>query len=341
MPFQPTIPDYEFRIKAIDSHTMGEPTRIIYDGFPELSGKTMMEKKQDLMARWGCLRTALMLEPRGHRNMFGALLTEPVHPEADLGVIFLDNSGCLNMCGHGSIGVCAMAVDTGLVKAEGPYAHVCLDTPSGLIHAKVRVEQGMSQEVTIENVPAFLYSVNQAVTLPGGQEVRFDISFGGSFFALVDADTLGLALTADHVDELVRLGMTLLRRVNEGYTIQHPELDIHTVDLVEFYSRTAAPGADMRNCIVFGDSQIDRSPCGTGTSAKLAALYAKGQLGLHEPFIYESITGSRFQGEALREVNVGPYAGIVPQITGRAYITGASQWLLRADDPLKYGFLLD
>lgn len=340
MQFQPKIPEYEYEIKTIESHTMGEPTRIIYDGFPALSGATMMEKKQDLMDRWDWLRTAVMLEPRGHRDMFGALLTEPVHPEADFGVIFLDSGGCLNMCGHGSIGVSAMAVDTGLVKADGPVANVCLDTPSGLIHAAVRVENGQSQDVTIQNVPAFLYLENQTVTLGDGREVLFDVSFGGSFFALVDADRLGLAIDPAQTDELVRLGMELRQRINDTVHVAHPYLDIHTVDLVEFYSRKAASGATMRNCVVFGDEQVDRSPCGTGTSAKLAALYAKGELGLNEPFIYESITGSRFQGVALREAEAGPHRGIIPQITGRAYITGANRWLLRSDDPLKYGFLL-
>lgn len=340
MDFQPNIPEYEYRIKTIDSHTMGEPTRIIYGGFPTLSGATMMEKKQDLMAHWDQLRSAMMLEPRGHRDMFGALLTEPVHPEADFGVIFLDSGGCLNMCGHGSIGVSAMAVDTGLVKADGPYAKVTLDTPSGLIHATVRVENGQSQDVTIQNVPAFLYLEDQTVELCDGTRVPFDISFGGSFFALVDADRLGVSIDPAHTDELVRLGMELRQRINAAIPVQHPYLDIRTVDLVEFYSHKATNGATMRNCVVFGDAQVDRSPCGTGTSAKLAALCAKGELGLHEPFIYESITGSLFRGEAIQETQVGGYRGIIPQITGRAYITGANQWLLRADDPLKFGFLL-
>lgn len=338
--FQPRIPEYEYRIKTIDSHTMGEPTRIIYDGFPTLTGATMMEKKQDLMAHWDQLRSAMMLEPRGHRDMFGALLTEPVHPEADFGVIFLDSGGCLNMCGHGSIGVSAMAVDTGLVQPNGSFANVTLDTPSGLIHAKVLVENGQSQDVTIQNVPAFLYLENQTVELADRRKISFDVAFGGSFFALVDADALGLSLDSSHANGLVHLGMALLNAIHKTLPVQHPNLDIHTVDLVEFYSRKTSKGADLRNCVVFGNAQVDRSPCGTGTSAKLAALCAKGELGLHEDFVYESITGSRFRGRAVQETQVGGYRAIIPQITGRAYITGANQWLLRADDPLKYGFLL-
>ncbi len=340
MGFQPKEPDYNYRIKTIESHTMGEPTRIIYDGFPTLSGATMMEKKHDLMAHWDHLRTALMQEPRGHRNMFGALLTEPVHPEADFGVIFLDCGGCLNMCGHGSIGVCSMAVDTGMVKVEEPFTHVTLDTPSGLIQAKVKVENGIAKEVTIENVPAFLYLENQSVTLNDGRTVPFDVSFGGSFFALVDADRLGIPLDLPHAGELSQTGMEMLEKINASVSVSHPTLDIRSVDLVEFYSHHASDNADMRNCVVFGDAQVDRSPCGTGTSAKLAALVAKGELGLHETFRYESITGSLFRGEAVREAQVGPYQGVIPHITGSAYLTGFSQWLLRDDDPLNLGFLL-
>lgn len=340
MGFQPKEPDYHYRIKTIESHTMGEPTRIIYDGFPALSGATMMEKKRDLIAHWDHLRRALMLEPRGHRNMFGALLTEPVHPEADFGVIFLDCGGCLNMCGHGSIGVSAMAVDTGMVKADGPIVHVTLDTPSGLIQAEVKVEDGLAKEVTIENVPAFLYLEHQSVTLSDGRVVPFDVSFGGSFFALVDADRLGLSLDLSHADELARIGMEMLDQINRSITVAHPNLDIHSVDLVEFYSRHASDRADMRNCVVFGDAQVDRSPCGTGTSAKLAALVARGELALGETFRYESITGSVFRGEAVREAQVGSFRGIVPHITGSAYLTGFGQWLLRDDDPLNHGFLL-
>ncbi len=259
---------------------------------------------------------------------------------ADLGVIFMDSGGYLNMCGHGSIGVCSMAVDTGMVKVEEPFTHVTLDTPSGLIQAKVKVENGIAKEVTIENVPAFLYLENQSVTLNDGRTVPFDVSFGGSFFALIDADRLGIPLDLPHAGELSQTGMEMLEKINASVSVSHPTLDIRSVDLVEFYSHHASDNADMRNCVVFGDAQVDRSPCGTGTSAKLAALVAKGELGFYETFRYESITGSLFRGEAVREAQVGPYQGVIPHITGSAYLTGFSQWLLRDDDPLNLGFLL-
>lgn len=340
MVFAPRLQQYEYCVKTIDSHTMGEPTRIIYEGFPTLQGSTMMEKKRDVMIRWDFLRCALMLEPRGHRDMFGALLTEPIDPRADFGVIFMESGGYLNMCGHGSMGVCAMAVETGLVAVQEPYTDITLETPSGLVSGCVRVENGRAMEVSILNVPAFLYKEDVHLSLPSGREIVCDIAFGGSFFALVDADGLELPITPQGAEALSTLGMEILSTLNATVEIHHPELDITTVDLVEFYSHKASEGAHMRNCVVFGDAQVDRSPCGTGTSAKLATLCHKGKLGLHEKFVYESITGSRFTGEAVGKTKVGEYDAILPQITGCAYITGLNQWVLREDDPLKQGFLL-
>lgn len=337
---RPMLRKYAYHIKTIDSHTMGEPTRIIYDGFPQLFGKTIMDKKKDLVKNYDFLRSAMMLEPRGHRDMFGALLTEPVHREADFGVIFMDSGGCLNMCGHGSIGTASMLVETGMVPVTEPYTEVVLDAPSGIIRSKVRVVDGEAVEVSILNVPAFLYQENLAIETVKWGKITYDISFGGSFFALVDAEAIDLSLEMENIDTITALGMELLEKINASVEIKHPYLDITTVDLVEFYSHTTNPNATMKNCVIFGNAQADRSPCGTGTSAKLAALYAKGKLDLHEEFIYESITGSLFRGEAVQEVEIGGKKGIIPQITGSAYITGHNEWIIDDQDPLKYGFLL-
>ncbi|MGN0370719.1 MAG: proline racemase family protein [Butyrivibrio sp.] len=332
---------YAYKIKTIDSHTMGEPTRIVYDGFPELPGNTMMEKKDYLIEHYDFLRKALILEPRGHRDMFGALLTEPVHEEADYGVIFMDSGGCLNMCGHGSIGAASMLVETGLVEAKEPYTEVVLDTPSGIVRTKVHVINKKAVDVSILNVPAFLYKESQTVDIPGRGSITFDISFGGSFFALVDAEKIGLELEIENIETITELGMELLKKINETIEVSHPNLNINTVDLVEFYSHTKNEKADLKNCVIFGDAQADRSPCGTGTSAKLAALYAKGELKLNQEFVYESITGSIFKGEVIEEVDMDGRTGIIPKITGSAYITGVNEWILDDDDSLEYGFLLD
>lgn len=340
MKFTPHVQEYEYSIKTIDSHTMGESTRIVYEGFPELSGDTMMDKKKDLVKRYDFLREALMLEPRGHRDMFGALITEPVHQEADCGVIFMDSGGCLNMCGHGSIGTASMLVETGMVDVTEPMTEVVLDAPSGIIRTSVSVKDGRATEVSILNVPSFLYKTDVEIETDKWGTVHCDISFGGSFFALVNAESIGLAIERENIEEITALGMELQERINESVEIKHPYLDITTVDLVEFYAHTDTPGADMKNCVIFGDAQADRSPCGTGTSAKLAALVAKGELALGQEFVYESITGSLFRGEAVETVEIGGGMGIIPKITGSAYITGINNWIIDPDDPLAYGFLL-
>lgn len=325
---------------VVDSHTMGEPTRIILNGFPPLSGKTMMERKQYLCRHFDHYRTALMLEPRGHKDMFGALVTDPVHPEADLGVIFMENSGYLNMCGHGSIGTATVAVETGLVKVVEPYTHLTLDAPAGLVRARVLVEKGRAKEVTLTNVPAFLFLENLAIPVPGYGTVVCDIAFGGSFFALVDAVKTGVHIDNAHLPALTELGMRLMAAINATVSVDHPVLDIHGVDLVEFFSPTDNPKADLKNVVIFGDCQVDRSPCGTGTSAKLACLYRKGLLKSQQAFTYESITGSLFRGVVTGETAVGGYPAVIPEITGSAYITGVNQLILNSDDPEKYGFLV-
>ena len=325
---------------VVDSHTMGEPTRIILKGFPRLTGRTMMERKQYLARNFDHFRTALMLEPRGHKDMFGALITDPATPGADLGVIFMENSGYLNMCGHGSIGTATVAVETGLVPVEEPFTYLTLDAPAGLVRARVWVEKGRAREVSLVNVPAFVYREELTVPVPGFGEIPCDIAFGGSFFALVDAAKVGLNVCGGHLAALTELGMGLMEAINRTVSVRHPELDIRGVDLVEFFSPADDDRANLKNVVVFGDRQIDRSPCGTGTSAKLACLYHKGLLKMGEPFVYESITGTLFRGVVAGETRVGDYPAVIPEITGSAYITGVNQLILNSDDPEKYGFLV-
>lgn len=340
MDYLPKIKKAEKTFLAVDSHTMGEPTRIILQGFPELQGKTMMERKQFLENNYDHYRTALMLEPRGHRDMFGAVITEPVSKEADLGVIFMDSGGYLNMCGHGSIGTATVAVETGLVEVREPYTYVVLEAPAGIIRTKVKVEKGRAVEVSIMNVPAFLYKEDMKIDIDGYGVIPFDISFGGSFFALVDTEKIGITIEQKNLSSLTDLGMKLRKKINEKVKIVHPYLDINTVDLVEFYGKTDNPEADLKNVVIFGDAQADRSPCGTGTSAKLAYLYEKGKIDIGQEFVYESITGSIFKGIAAKETEISGKRAIIPQITGSAYITGLNQLILNDYDPLEYGFLM-
>jgi proline racemase len=340
MEFEPKFRMKEKTFLAIDAHTMGEPARIILQGFPELQGETMMERKGFLAKNYDHYRAALMLEPRGHRDMFGALVTEPISKEADLGVIFMDSSGYLNMCGHGSIATATVAVEAGLVKVKEPYTDVVLEAPAGIIRTKVKVENGRAVEVSILNVPSFLYAEGLEIEVPGYGALSVDISFGGSFFALVDSERIGIAIRQENLSVLTDLGMKLLRAVNQSFKVKHPYLDITTVDLVEFYGKADNPDAHLKNLVIFGDAQADRSPCGTGTCAKLAYLYEKGKIELGEEFVYESITGSMFRGIATKETEVGGRKAIIPQITGSAYVTGLNQLILGSHDPQRNGFLM-
>lgn len=332
---------FEAAFHAIDTHTVGEFTRVVTSGFPDMQVGSMMEKKHILEKEYDQYRRALMNEPRGHRDMFGAILGAPADKEADLGVIFMDTGGYLNMCGHGTIGSATVAVETGLVPVTEPYTEVVLEAPAGIIRTQVRVENGKAKEVTLTNVPAFLYKDNLTIDIDG-HEIQYDISFGGSFFALVDTTQPAIQeeIEAQNIPFLTQLGMKLLKEINRTVEIQHPYLDITTVDLVEFYGPTPTNGCSMRNVVIFGDAQADRSPCGTGTSAKLAALYAHGKIQIGEPFVYESFIGSRFTGVIKEITEVGGYTAVIPQITGSAYITGEATYVIDPDDPLKYGFVV-
>ncbi|EQF23062.1 MULTISPECIES: proline racemase [Clostridioides] len=328
-------------IQAIDSHTAGEATRIVVGGIPNIKGNSMPEKKEYLEKNLDYLRTAIMLEPRGHNDMFGSVMTQPCCPDADFGIIFMDGGGYLNMCGHGTIGAMTAAIETGVVPAVEPITHVVMEAPAGIIRGDVTVVDGKAKEVSFLNVPAFLYKEGVEVDLPGVGTVKFDISFGGSFFAIIHASQLGLKIEPQNAGKLTELAMKLRDIINEKIEIQHPTLaHIKTVDLVEIYDEPTHPEATYKNVVIFGQGQVDRSPCGTGTSAKLATLHAKGELKVGEKFVYESILGTLFKGEIVEETKVADFNAVVPKISGSAYITGFNHFVIDEEDPLKHGFIL-
>ncbi len=283
-----------------------------------------------------------MHEPRGHSDMFGSIITAPTVKEADLGVIFMDGGGYLNMCGHGSIGAATIAVETGIVKAVEPFTDIVLETPAGLVKAKAKVENGKAREVSIINVPSFLYKKDVQVELPDIGMVTFDIAFGGSFFAIIRDSELGISIEPENTNIIIERAMKLREIINKEIKVQHPtKPHINTVDLIEVYGRPKSEDADYQNVVVFGSGQADRSPCGTGTSAKMATLYARGgELGINQPFVYESIINTKFKGRILEETRVGEYKAIIPEMTGSAYITGFNHLVIGEEDPVKYGFLL-
>lgn len=328
-------------IHAVDTHTMGEPTRIIVSGIPKIPGHTMADKKKYLETHMDHIRTSTMHEPRGHSDMFGSIITAPCNEAADFGIIFMDSGGYLNMCGHGSIGAATMAVETGIVAAIEPITEIVMDAPAGLIRARATVIDGKVKEVSIINVPSFLYKRDVVLHTPELGDICFDIAFGGSFFAIVHASQLKLKVEPSQIDALKSMGISLRQLINESIPIQHPTLThIHQVDLVEIYEESNHPEAHYKNVVVFGNGQIDRSPCGTGTSAKIATLFSKGQLLINQVFVYESILGTLFKGKVIETTQVGDYPAIIPVITGSAYITGFNHFVINPDDPVKYGFSL-
>ena len=328
---------------VIDSHTAGEPARIIVKGLPEIPGNSMAEKKQYLQDNLDTLRTSLMYEPRGHNDMFGAYLLPTTLPEAQLGVVFMDGGGYLNMCGHNTIAAVAVAIETGMIKDEGTETQdVVLETPAGLVTATAYFDEDREvHEVSFANVESFLYKEKVKLNVDGIGEITFDIAFGGSFFVIIDAKELGLKVIPDNASKLSALGMKIMHAVNEQVELQHPTLShIKSVDLVEIYDTATHPDANYKNVVVFGEGQLDRSPCGTGTSAKMAVLHAQGELKLGEPFVYESILGTLFKGVILEETEVAGIKAIIPEITGSAYITGYNNIIIDPKDPVKDGFML-
>lgn len=332
---------FESQLQVVDAHTNGEFCRMVIGGFPEPEGSTMIEKRKWMEENYDQVRTALMFEPRGHHDMFGAFLCEPVDEEADLGVLFMDTGGYLNMCGHCTIGAVTVAVEAGLVESHEGENDVVLEAPAGIIRTTATVENGKVLGVTLTNVPAFVYKENLSLNIDG-LDVPFTISFGGSFFALVDTTKIGVKeINSKEVPRLTDIGMKLLAKIAEEVPVQHPTLDITSVDLVEFYGPTPNPDkATMRNVVIFGEAQADRSPCGTGTSAKLATLHKWGELAVGEEFIYESFIGTTFKGVIKEETKVADYDAVIPMITGSAYLTGVATYLIDPLDPLKYGFVV-
>lgn len=325
-------------IHIIDTHTVGQATRIIVGGVPVLRGNTMMEKKEYFMEHCDEIRVMAMQEPRGHADMFGAVLTEPTCPEADYGMLFIDGAGCLNMCGHGTIGVAAALVETEMVKVTEPYTDLTLEAPAGLIRVRVEVEDGHAKNVSFRNVPAFLYKKDVKVKLPDFGTVTCDISFGGNFFAIIKDSELDVDIAPENLDDIIPKALELKKCINEQIEIKHPFLDITTVDLVEIYGKAKSPDADMQNVVVLGKGEVDRSPCGTGTCAKIADLHARKELALNEKFVYESVLKAKFSARVVEECKVADYDAIIPEITGSAYITGFNHLVLDRRDPIGYGF---
>ncbi|GMA61909.1 4-hydroxyproline epimerase [Alicyclobacillus fastidiosus] len=326
-------------VTTIDTHTGGNPTRTVTSGAPELIGQTMTEKMVYMKEHHDDFRRALMYEPRGHEVMSGCILTAPCNPNADIGVVYIETGGYLPMCGHDTIGVCTALIEGGIFPSDKTTLR--LDTPAGLVEAKLTIRDGKVEGVTFTNIPSFLYKKDIVVDVAGVGSLTLDIAYGGNFYGLVDASTIGLALSADNGSNIVQLAVQIREAVNRTVDVVHPEIPvIQGMTHVEFYGEPMSQMAHCRNVVVVPPGGIDRSPCGTGTSAKVATLFAKGELAIGEEFVHESIVGSVFYAKVLEETTVGHLPAIVPQVSGAAWVTGFHQFLLHDSDPLNDGFLL-
>lgn len=327
-------------ISTIDAHAAGEPLRIITAGLPRLRGETILERRRFMAEHYDDIRRLLLFEPRGHADMYGAVLTPPVTAGADYGVLFLTNEGYSTMCGHGVIALTTALLEVGMVPRCEPHTVIAYDSPAGLIRARALVDGDRVTSVAFDNVPAFRFAQGLSIDTSAGQ-VATDVAFGGAFYALVDAAELGVEVRPENASLLTKLGMEVKRAVEREIEVVHPDepelCGIYGTIVSEPPSSTGAHG---RNITIYAEGAVDRSPCGTGTSAKLANLYADQRIGIDEPYIHESVIGTTFTGRVLAETQVGPYAAVETEIAGRGFLTGLHQFVLDPEDPATEGFLV-
>lgn len=329
------------KLSVIDMHTGGEPVRIVTGGYPPIPRGTILEKRAWVRENVDHLRRLLIFEPRGHYDMYGALLVEPDLPDADLAVLFMHNEGYSTMCGHAVIALGRYAVDEGMVQVREPVTIVNIEAPCGLVTASVEVKDGKAGAVSFESVPAFLFARDQATDLPGFGTVGFDIAYGGAFYALAHCRQFGLEFGRNRVRDFVDAATALTERLKADFPLAHPD---HP-DLAFLYGTILTDGglgqdAPTRNVCVFADAELDRSPTGSGVTARLASMYAKGEIALGESRSFESIVGSRFTGAVARAVRAGTHDAIIARVGGRAFYSGRAEFWLEEDDELGRGFLL-
>jgi 4-hydroxyproline epimerase len=325
---------------CVDGHTCGNPVRLVAGGGPNLVGSTMMEKRAHFLREFDWIRTGLMFEPRGHDMMSGSILYPPTRDDCDVAVLFIETSGCLPMCGHGTIGTVTMAIEHGLIKPKTPGV-LRLDTPAGLVVAEYTQEGEYVTGVRITNVPAFLYAEGLEVECPDLGTLHVDVAYGGNFYAIVDPQKNFRDMADYRALDLIGWSPVLRERLNERYAFQHPEKpDINTLSHILWTGAPTKPEAHARNAVFYGDKAIDRSPCGTGTSARMAQLAAKGKLKPGDDFVHESIIGSLFHGRVEAATNVGERQAIIPSVAGWARMTGYNTIFIDDRDPFAHGFVV-
>lgn len=323
---------------CVDAHTCGNPVRVVAGGGPNLEGKSMSEKRQHFLKEYDWIRKGLMFEPRGHDMMSGSILFPPSDPQNDMGVLFIETSGCLPMCGHGTIGTVTIALEQGLITPK-KQGYLRLETPAGLIKVEYKSEGQKVKSVKLTNIPSYLAAENIEIECPDLGLLKMDISYGGNFYAIVDEQENFLGIQDYTAGDLIRWSPIIRKRINEKYTFVHPENEtISGLSHLLWTGSTIAKNADARNAVFYGDKAIDRSPCGTGTSARMAQWAAKGKLHKGDSFVHESIIGSQFIGRVEDITKVGKFEAIIPSIEGWAKVTGYSTIIIDDDDPYAHGF---
>lgn len=333
-------------IYTIDSHTEGEPTRVIVGGIVNVPGKDIQEKRVYIQKHYDYVRKALICEPRGHRDMFGCFLVEPTSSEADFGIIFIDNYHYLNMCGHGTIGIATTVVESGLVDIRNKEDKtIAFESPAGLIKVKVDFDEktGKVKSAALTNAPAFAEYIDLEVDVDGYGKIKVDVVFGGNYFAILPVEQFGVTIEPQNTTKLKELGALVKAATNKAVEIVHPEKSyIKGVDIVTFFTEDTEPDIKYRNVHIFSTKQADRSPGGTGTSAMLARYYARGILKVGDEIFSQGLLGSgTFKGKILESVKIGKFEGIIPQVTGKAYVTGHHHFIIDDEDEVGMGFVLE
>ena len=334
-------PDGRTEFQTIDAHTEGEPLRIILSGYPDLKGKTLLEKRTDAQNHHDELRKAIIWEPRGHADMYGAIIVEPDTTGADFGVIFIHNEGYSTGCGHAVIALTKVFVETGLISMNEPETEVNMDVPSGFIKSYAKVKNGQVTGVRFENVPSFVQSLDTEIDVPGLGMINYDLAFGGAFYAFVDVAQLDLDCKPEYQNQLIETGMKIKHAIMDSVEMVHPlETDMNFLYGTIFTSALKDPNHHSRNVCIFAEGEVDRSPTGTGVSARAAILHAKGEIKVGESIIIESIIGSIFSVKVVATTTFEHYDAVIPEVSGNAYITGKNTFWINQEDPLKDGFIL-
>lgn len=327
--------------QTIDTHTEGQMTRHVVGGMPHIPGRSMEEKMCYMREHEDWFRTFMTCEPRGAKHWAATLITAPCSPEADVGVLYYEPLGWLPMCGHDTIGVGAVLVETGMIPVSEPYTYATLDTPAGIIKLKIEVEDGRAKAVSFTNAPAFVLYSDAVIDTKEYGSIHFDICYGGNFYAIIPASYVGLDICPENYQALIEAGNILKPYINQKYDVVHPEHSfIRGCSHIQFVGPPKNPKAYSQNAVICTPGGIDRSPCGTGTSARCALLHRKGEIALNEAFLHESIVGAMFKCRAVEETRVGNIPAIIPEVTGRAYIMSMSTVILDSEDPFPKGFLL-